>query len=198
MASLVRDKIIAAAHDLFVERGFHAVGLTAIISAVGVTKTTFYNHFESKEQLVAEVLAWHDRWWKDTFRQLLRDRGGDDPRAQLLALPALLDHAFGCDDFNGCFFVGVAVQFPDHRDPNHVAAADHKRSMEDLLRELAGYARARDAKALAEELALIIEGAYVTKQVSGNPRTTEIARRLIARAVEAACPAGQSPFSGGG
>jgi AcrR family transcriptional regulator len=44
-----REKILFTALDLFHVHGFHAVGLDRILGAVGVTKTTFYNHFESRD-----------------------------------------------------------------------------------------------------------------------------------------------------
>lgn len=176
---MTRDRILLTAHDLFYRVGFHAVGLDAILSAVGVTKTTFYNHFESKDQLVTEVLRWHDRWWQDTFRQMLRGHGGDSPLKQLRALPDALHELFQREDYNGCFFVNVAVQFPQPHDPAHQAAVLHKKSMEDIIRELAGYANLRDPAALAKELSLLMEGAYVTQQVNRSAGTVEVTRRLV-------------------
>lgn len=173
-----RDRILRTAHDLFYSDGFHTVGLDRILAQVGVTKTTFYNHFPSKEDLVLEVLRLHDRWWRDHFRQMLRRRGGDTPRGQLAAIPDALEETITSRGFNGCFFINVAVQFPLPHDPAHHAAAEHKRAMEDLLREIAGYAGAANPAALAAELSLIMEGAYVTRQVSGSPRASDTARRL--------------------
>jgi AcrR family transcriptional regulator len=179
MADSTRDKLLRTAHDLFYRDGVHGVGLDAIVAAAGVTKTTFYNHFETKDALVAEVLRRHDRWWRDTFRSLLRKHGGETARGQLAALFDALDEVIGAPEFNGCFFVNVAVQFPLPHDPAHRAAAEHKRAMADILRELAAYAGAADAGALAEELSLVMEGAYVTQQVTHDPRTTVSARRIV-------------------
>lgn len=179
MSRSARERMIEAAHDLFYRVGFHAVGLDAILSAVGVTKTTFYNHFETKDDLVREVLVWHDRWWQDTFRRLLREHGGDVPRDQLLALPDAVNAVLEHREFNGCFFINVAVQFPQAHDPAHQMAAAHKRAMEGIIREISGYAGARDAQSMAQELSMALEGAYVTRQVTGNPATTEVFRRLV-------------------
>lgn len=183
MPETARDRIIRTAHDLFYRVGFHAVGLDAILGEVGVTKTTFYNHFASKEDLVHEVLAWHDRWWQDTFRDMLRRHGGERPRDQLLAVPAALEEAFNRAAFNGCFFVNVAVQFPLPHDPAHETAAAHKHAMEQIIRELAASAGATAPAAMAEEMSLIMEGAYVTQQVTHSPKTAEIARRLVEQVV---------------
>lgn len=188
MAVSARDRIIHTAHDLFYRVGFHTVGLDKILSDVGVTKTTFYNHFESKDDLVRAVLEWHDRWWQDTFRDMLKRHGGDTPRGQLLAVPDVLHEIFERNDYNGCFFVNVAVQFPQKHDPAHEAAAVHKQAMESIIRELAGYAGTKDAPGFAQEMSLILEGAYVTRQVTGNPHTAEIARRLVKLLVDQSIP----------
>jgi AcrR family transcriptional regulator len=191
MAQSARDRIIHTAHDMFYRAGFHTVGLDGILAEAGVTKTTFYNHFQSKDDLLRETLQWHDRWWQDTFRQMLRKHGGDSPRGQLRAVPDALNELFEPGDFNGCYFVNVAVQCPLPHDPAHEAAVAHKKAMEDIIREIAGYAGADDALALAQEMSMVMEGAYVTQQVTGNPKTAEIARRLVERILERHIPNGR-------
>lgn len=179
MATSSRSRIIEVAHDLFYRDGFRNVGLDRILHEVGVTKTTFYNHFESKDDLVHEVLRYHDRWWRETFQQLLRKHGGDSPRGQLLAVPDVLNEIFTGGEYNGCIFINVAVEFPLPHDPAHIAAKEHKHAMEDILRELAGYAGAAEPATLAQELAMIMEGAYVTQQIIRTPETGAVLRRLI-------------------
>jgi TetR/AcrR family transcriptional repressor of nem operon len=52
-----RSAIIAASEKLFREHGIDGVGLSALMKAAGFTQGGFYNHFESKEALAAEVVA---------------------------------------------------------------------------------------------------------------------------------------------
>ena len=52
-----RRAIVAAATQLFREHGVEAVGLNELMKHAGFTQGGFYNHFESKADLVAEVLA---------------------------------------------------------------------------------------------------------------------------------------------
>ncbi|RQS31713.1 TetR family transcriptional regulator [Burkholderia sp. Bp8992] len=58
-----RSAIVAAAERLFRARGVDAVGLTELMKEAGFTQGGFYNHFKSKDALVAEVMekAMHDR-----------------------------------------------------------------------------------------------------------------------------------------
>jgi TetR/AcrR family transcriptional repressor of nem operon len=52
-----RERILAAAERLFREKGFDAVGLAELMKEAGFTQGGFYNHFESKEALVSEVIG---------------------------------------------------------------------------------------------------------------------------------------------
>jgi AcrR family transcriptional regulator len=178
MATSTRERLIEIGSDLFYRHGFYAVGLDSIIDQAGVTKTTFYNHFESKEALILEILEHHDQWWRDDFTAKLRKYGGDDPADQLRAVFDVLNDLLNSETFNGCIFVNVSAEFPLPHDPVHKAAAEHKRLMEMILRDTALRAGASDPIALAEQLSVIMEGAYVTRQKTRNERTTEIARKL--------------------
>lgn len=178
MKKTARENLIEAADDLFYRHGFHAVGIDQILDQVGVTKTTFYNHFESKENLIEEVLKWHDRWWRDHFATKLREYGGDTPRGQLEAIFDVIEEMVQSEQFNGCIFVNVAVEFPLPHDPIHQLAAAHKEKMVDLLREICGYAGAADPLGLAKQLSILMEGAYVTQQVQANPEALEIPRNI--------------------
>ena len=189
MPTSTRERLLAAADDLFYRDGFHAVGLDRVLADAGVTKTTFYNHFESKEALILALLQERDRWWREEFARLLRDRGGDDPRGQINAIVDVLQHLFTSERFNGCIFVSVSAEFPLPHDPVHQAAREHKGMMEMILRDLALRAGATDAVAFAEQLAMLMEGAYVTFQVSRTPRTAEIARRTARLLIDKYLPA---------
>src|SRR5215475_752830 len=52
-----RERILAAAGELFRSQGIDAVGVDAIMHAAGLTHGGFYSHFASKEALVGEVSA---------------------------------------------------------------------------------------------------------------------------------------------
>jgi TetR/AcrR family transcriptional repressor of nem operon len=67
-----REQIVQAGLKCLVERGFNAVGVADITAAAGVPKGSFYNHFESKEALGAEIV---ERYGADKARrEILADR----------------------------------------------------------------------------------------------------------------------------
>src|SRR5579864_8626546 len=51
-----RERILASAERLFAERGFEGVSMPAIAKASGVTAGAIYKHFESKADLLFEVV----------------------------------------------------------------------------------------------------------------------------------------------
>lgn len=55
VAALKRERIIAAAAELFYERGYEHSTLDAVAERLGVTKPFIYAHFKSKAELLAEI-----------------------------------------------------------------------------------------------------------------------------------------------
>jgi len=177
-ATPTRQRLIDAAGRRFYRDGFRNVGLDQVLADVGITKTAFYKHFESKDDLVLAALEMKNRWLQDAFREMVRERGGEAPADQLRALLDVVDHIIEGDEFQGCIFVNVALEFPLPQEPAHVAAALHKQGIEEIVHELAALAGAQDPRRMARELCLVMEGAYVTKQVTGNKDSVDIARRV--------------------
>ncbi|WP_454064999.1 hypothetical protein [Candidatus Nitrospira salsa] len=62
------------------------------------------------------------------------------------------------------------------------------------IRELCEQAGASDPKGLAKELALLLEGATVTVQVSQSPKTAQIAKRAAKALIDNAIPRKRCPI----
>src|SRR5262249_49535506 len=105
MPASTRDMLIETANDLFYQHGFHTVWLDQIITRVGVTKTTFHNHFESKDHLAIAVLHERDRRDTEEWLAIMRTRGQGNPRAEILALFDLIEEWLASPDFRGCMFM---------------------------------------------------------------------------------------------
>jgi AcrR family transcriptional regulator len=79
------DAIEAAAFDLFARQGFQVTTVRDIMHACGLTQGALYNHFSSKEELLATII-------RSTQVALERELAvalsgvGDDPAAQLFAV----------------------------------------------------------------------------------------------------------------
>jgi AcrR family transcriptional regulator len=57
VANDTRERILATASELFIEQGYDGTSLREIAERLGVTKAALYYHFQSKEQILAELLA---------------------------------------------------------------------------------------------------------------------------------------------
>jgi hypothetical protein len=130
----------------------------------------------------------HNLLMQETLRALIRERGGPTPLGQLRALLDVVEHIVESDDYQGCIFVNVAMEFPLPHEPAHIAAAQSKQSIEDIVYGLAVDAGALEPRSLAKELCLIMEGAYVTRHVTGNKQTVDIARRVAELVIASGCP----------
>jgi len=181
-----RQRLVESAVRRFYRDGFRGVGIDQVLTDVGISKTAFYKHFESKEDLMLAALEMQNQWLQETFRTMIRERGGETAAGQLYAVLDVVEHLIESDDFQGCIFVNVAMEFPLPHEPAHVAAAQNKRAIEQILTEIARDAGVTDPESLAQELCLIVEGTYVTRHVTGNKRTIDIARRVARLVIESA------------
>jgi AcrR family transcriptional regulator len=187
MPQSTRERLVEAAIRRFYRDGFRSVGLDQILADVGISKTAFYKHFESKEDLMLAGLEMQNCWLQDTFRTMVQDRGGETALGQLRALMEVVKKVIESEDFHGCIFVNASMEFPLPHEPAHLLAAKSKHAIQDFVHQLAIEAAADDPQALAQELCLIMEGAYVTRHVTGNPHTIDVAKSLADLAIGSRC-----------
>ena len=177
-----RGRLVAVAVELFYRHGFGAIGVDQVLTTAGVTKTTFYKHFESKDDLMVAAVQLRDQWESQAWGRAVRKVAGDDPIAQLRAMLDVMDLWFNDPEFGGCMFINAAAEFPNPHDPVHQAAAAYKRKVRD---HWCNVARAAGADAAAAETfadcyCALIEGALIMRQTHGR----NDAARAIRPAVE--------------
>src|ERR1051325_5475456 len=185
-----RDRLLTVAIDLFYRHGFAAIGIDQIIETVGVTKTTFYKHFEGKDDLMVAAVKRRDEWESMAWDRAVRKVAGDDPERRLLAIIDVMDLWFNDPDFHGCMFLNTAVEFPNPHDPIHQAAAAYKRKTRDFRRDLAraAGADAAGAEAFADCYTALIEGALVIRQTQGRNDAAKVIRPAAEQMIRAYIP----------
>jgi len=174
-----RDELVGKALQAFYAHGFHATGMDRLVELTGISKTSMYKHFRSKEELILAALERRDR----EFRGWLFGRMaalGKTPREQLLALFDALGEWFEEPGFRGCLFVKAACEFQEPGHPIHVQAAAHKALLLEHLQGLTRAAGAADANLLAGQLLILKEGAIVTAQVEHRRRAAAQAKAAAA------------------
>ncbi|HJZ93435.1 MAG TPA: TetR/AcrR family transcriptional regulator [Gemmataceae bacterium] len=188
-----RERLVAAAVELFHRHGFGAVGIDRVIAAAGVTKTTFYKHFEGKDDLMVAAVQRRDEWESRAWARAVRKVAGDDPARQLLAMLDVMDLWFNDPEFRGCMFLNTAAEFPNPHDPVHQAAAAYKRRTRDHRRDLA---RAADADVAAAEIfadcyTALIEGALILRQTYGRSDAARAVPPAVEQLMAAYLPTGR-------
>ncbi|MEX0867521.1 MAG: TetR family transcriptional regulator, partial [Pirellulales bacterium] len=165
------------------------VGLDRLLNEVGCSKQTFYNHFESKDDLIVAVIDEHHRWWSSELRDRVRRAAGPDPRGQILAMFDVLNEIIHDPEYRGCIFINAAVEFPQPHHPAHQSARQAKADSVALLEDLSERAGASDPAALAQEIDMIMEGALITHQVAPDSDVCAVARRVAETLLEKYLPA---------
>ena len=175
MSSKARRRLLDTARELFYAEGIHAVGVDRIAAVSGVAKSTLYEHFRTKEQLVAEYLAEWSLRWRAVLEQELAtlDLG---PVERALAVFDLLGDAVADPTFRGCPFINAAAEYP--AEPVVEAPVDdHRRWVADLFTALAAEARVPEPDIVGDALAQLHDGATVSAHLDGRLDAPARARR---------------------
>ncbi len=182
-----RQRILETASEMFYRDGVRAVGIDSIIARSGVAKMSLYRNFPSKDDLVT---AWLED--RNTFFWQRWDRAEascpDEPRARLEAVLDMVAAATSHPKWRGCPFLNTTTEFPEPDHPARRVILSHKSAVRQRLRALSATAGASDPDLLAQQLQLLIDGAYAIGQSLGpdGPASTvaSAGRTLIAAQLE--------------
>ena len=161
-----RDRILAAAGDLFYRHGIRAVGVESIAEAAETNKMTLYRHFASKDELVAEYLRQSAKAADGCWSRLAQDHPGD-ALAQLRAWFREMAGHVASADLRGCPLANAAVELPEKNHPARAVIEECKNAALARVVALSRAAGLSEPEMLAEELNLLLEGARVTAQSVG-------------------------------
>jgi AcrR family transcriptional regulator len=160
-ASDARERLLAAAYDLFSRQGVRAVGVDTIIARAGVAKMTFYHHFPSKDDLVLAFLQRRERVWTHGWLEAEVKRRATIPGERLLSIFYVFDEWFKRDDFERCSFINILLEMVE---PNHrirKASTVHLANIRSFLRELAAAAGVADVDDFARKWHVLMKGCIV-------------------------------------
>jgi AcrR family transcriptional regulator len=176
-------RILDSAYELFSRRGIRAVGVDELIERAGVAKATFYHHYPSKDDLVLAFLKQREQLWTKEWVETEARQRGDAPEEQLLAIFDLFDEWFQREDFEGCSFVNVLLEFGgSNGHPFGQASAAHLKNVRSIVRTLAEEAGLRDPASFALSWHILMKGSIVQAGEGDREaakRAKSIARLLI-------------------
>jgi AcrR family transcriptional regulator len=174
-----RDRLLAAADELFYAEGVHVVGVERIVERAGVTKASLYNTFGSKDELVRTYLENHFRRRQARVAQILASHQA--PRERLLAVFAEVEGLLAGSAFRGCRFISAAAESAPG-DPGEVVAEKYRAWLWSLFTDLARAVGVRDAKQVGRQLFLLYDGAAVAARMD---KDREAAAKAVRSAVVA-------------
>ena len=159
--SEARERVLAAAYDLFSRKGVRGVGVDSIIASARVAKMTFYRHFPAKENLVLAFLQRREQLWTlDWLEAEVMNRAAA-PEQRLLAIFDVFDEWFRRDDFEGCSFINVLLETAQPGNPVHQASATHLARIRDFLERLAEDAGVSQPDDFAHNWHILMKGSIV-------------------------------------
>ena len=169
----VRDRILETACALFYLHGVRAVGIDLVIAEAGVAKTSLYRHFKTKDDLVAAFLKQEDADFWATWDGVA-EKHANDAVAELNAQLDWIGERVSRKNYRGCPQINTAAEFPEEGHPARMVAASHKRQLRNRLEGIAKRIGVKRPRGLAGQLALLINGAFVSSQILDPAEATPL------------------------
>lgn len=185
----VKEKIVTAAVETLHAKGFNASSVQDITDAAKVPKGSFYNHFETKEDLGVEVL---DRYWQRVLNSLSMLNDTSLPAISRLKryFHAMNDVSRKRDYYGGCLVGNMATEMPDQsraiRERLAVILAAWSRAIESCVREAQADGSLRsdlDAGTVASFLLNAWEGAVMRAKVDKNRAPLDAFEKVVFRSL---------------
>jgi AcrR family transcriptional regulator len=183
----VRDRLLAAASELFYEEGIHTVGIERVLERAGVAKASLYSTFGSKDELVRAYLM--KRAEARRVRITTRIARYANPRERILAIFDLLGELAAVPTFRGCAFVKASSEGPRGETKVTEVCTEMRAWTRGLFTDLARAAGAADPEELGRRLVLLYDGAIIGAAMDRNPAIAAEARAMAELLLDAHAPA---------
>jgi AcrR family transcriptional regulator len=178
-----RERLLAAAEELFYEEGVNTVGIDRVIERAGVAKASLYDCFGSKEELIRSYLVARQESRRARMTEKLARYA--TPKERLLGVFDVMGELFAEPNFRGCAFVRASAEARSGSSLKSVCD-DSRIWIRTLFTQLAKDAGAADPESLAQQLVLLYDGASVSAQMDCNPGAAAAARAAASMMLDAA------------
>jgi AcrR family transcriptional regulator len=173
-----RERIIAAAAELFQKHGIRGIGVEAIAEAAGTNKMTLYRHFPSKDELIAEwargIVDQKEAVWDE-----LATKYPNDPHGQLTEWSHRVADKLAAMERRGSMLANALAELPDKDHPARRVIQAHKLREHKHIRQLCEQAGFQDPDLAANLFYMLLEGAFSCVQCTGMKRIGEDLIRLV-------------------
>jgi AcrR family transcriptional regulator len=162
-----RERLLAAADQLFYEEGIATVGVDRILKQADVARASLYGTYGSKDELVRAYLRGRSEGWQAYVAEVLPTRWSD-ARGRILGIFELLTEWFAAPGYRGCPFINASAEITSSH-VIEVVRDTHRAWVLGLFTGLARETEAADPPALAAQLVLLYDGAMVGAQLDHSP-----------------------------
>lgn len=181
----VREALVDVASDLFRSHGVNTVGVDEIVARSGMSKSTLYRWFPTKDDLIVAFLRRRDTLFWEQWDHVAATHA-DDATAELDAQLAWIAAYIRTPDFRGCPFLNTTAEIADPAHPSALVVRENKARLRERLGGICERLGVDDPAALADQLELAVEGAFAISQVFGDggpqEQLTTMGRVLVAAA----------------
>lgn len=184
-ASAKRELLLDTAWDLFCQNGYRAIGIDTVLAKAGVAKMTLYNHFGSKEDLIAAAMEKKGAELAASLDATIA-AVGKNPLRRLFAVFDWLETWFNSENFAGCAFLKAVGEYRAPDDKPRRAAVAFKLALLHRIETLCAEAGLRQAPVLARQLMLLVDGATIHADMHGRPNYAHDARAAAKALIDAA------------
>ena len=178
-----RERLLAAATELFYANGINSVGIDRVIEHAGVAKASLYDCFGSKEELVRSYLEARDLARKARINERLAQF--DRPEDKILSIFDLLAELASQPDYRGCAFVRASAD-ANSSDKVKGVCNESRAFILDKFTDLCRAAGADEPELLGKQLVLLYDGAAISAHMDGNRHAVATARALAAQMLSGA------------
>ena len=177
-AQEVRDRILDTASRLFYERGVRAVGVDLVVLEAAVAKTSLYRYFPTKDDLIVAFLEREDlEFW--ALWDSVAERHADDPAGELDAHMRWIGERLARSNYRGCPQINVAAEFAEQDHPARQVSQRHMQALRARLHDIAKRLNVPRPKQLAAQLAVLVNGAFVSSGLLGADEAIGVLRAAL-------------------
>lgn len=169
----LRERILECASTLFYRQGVRAVGVDLVVEKAGVAKTSLYRYFRTKDDLVVAFLEREDVDFWATWDNVAATNA-NDPAGELAAHISWIGERLSRSNYRGCPQINVAAEFPDQDHPARQVARAHMQGLRSRLSAIASRLDVAHPDVLAAQLALLVNGAFVSSELLTADDATQI------------------------
>lgn len=186
MTHAKKELLVATASKLFNAHGYQRAGVDMIMKESGISKTTMYKYFPTKEDLILEVLNRKSEALIENITLRVSDISENNPKKiidkKIAALLDVIEEWIKSKEFCGCLFMKAVSEYDGKDQKIRFFAKKHKEKVKGVIKNILTQNAINDlgdSDERAQNIALVIDGAIITAHIKNDKNIMDNARGII-------------------